>query len=542
MDEVLKRLRSLLPGMWRYRWHSLVLAIIVGSGGATLAMLVPNQFEAGARVYVDTQSILKPLMAGLAIQPNIDQQVQMIAKTLISRPNVERVIRMADLDQKTKGPEERELLIDALIRQIDFRLVGGNNNMYSIAYRSTTPEQARKVVQSLLSIFVETNLGDKRRDGAQAKRFIDEQIGIYENRLVEAEAKLKDFKIRNVGMMPNLAQDYVTRSAEAQKELNSARLELRQTEGSRDALRRELALEAAANLNASAAARAAEQAERAAVAEIVPTPRANDQESRLELARRRLADMLVIFTDDHPQVIAMRRTIEQMEEQIQSRPPAREPAANATAPPPTTARVVAPAQVSNTAYQAIRSAIADAEAKAAALRARVASAEADVVQARKLSETIPKIEAQYTQLTREYDTTKKSYEQLLTRRESAEMSGNMDSSASLAEFRVIDPPRALSRPVFPNRPFLLIVALLASIAAALALALVRDLMSPAFFDVSSLQRLSKRPIFGVVSIYTDKSKRWRQRWASAAFASGASLYVALFVTGIAWVAYQRFSS
>ena len=230
MIQVWTTVSSLLPGLWRHRWRGLAATAATGVVGAAIVMLIPNRYEASARVYVDTQSILKPLMQGLAVQPNLDQQVQMMARTLINRPNVERVVRMADLDLRAKSPQERERLVDMLVKEIQVKPAGGQN-LYAISYKGDTTDSAQKVVQSLLSIFVESNLGDKRRDAEQAKRFIDEQLAIYEKKLLEAEAALKEFKVRNIAVMPNLAQDYVARSADLQKEGDGARLELRHCAG-----------------------------------------------------------------------------------------------------------------------------------------------------------------------------------------------------------------------------------------------------------------------------------------------------------------------
>ena len=76
---------------------------------------MPDLYEATARVFVDTQSVLKPLMSGLAVQPNVDQQVAILSRTLISRPNVEKLIRMADLDlQRRRRGREGDDLIETL--------------------------------------------------------------------------------------------------------------------------------------------------------------------------------------------------------------------------------------------------------------------------------------------------------------------------------------------------------------------------------------------------------------------------------------------
>ncbi len=80
----------------------MALAWIVGVVAGLVIYQMPDKYESSARVYVDTQLVLRPLMAGLAVQPNIDQQIAMLSRTLISRPNVEKLINMADLDLGVK--------------------------------------------------------------------------------------------------------------------------------------------------------------------------------------------------------------------------------------------------------------------------------------------------------------------------------------------------------------------------------------------------------------------------------------------------------
>src|SRR5215831_11407289 len=163
MNELIQRILANLRGMWHRRWIGLAAAWIAAVFCVIAAYRIPERFEASARVYVDTQSLLRPVMQGLAIQPNLDQQVSLMSRTLISRPNVEKLIRMADLDLRTGNNQEREELIDSITRSIKLE---GNvaANLYVISYRDANPIQARKVVQSLLTIFVESSLGDKRQD------------------------------------------------------------------------------------------------------------------------------------------------------------------------------------------------------------------------------------------------------------------------------------------------------------------------------------------------------------------------------------------
>src|SRR4030095_3983562 len=99
MDERLQTALVPLRAMWHRRWIGLAAAWIFAIVGVAVAFRIPERFEASARVYVDTQSLLRPVMTGLAIQPNLDQQVALMSRTLIRRPHVERLIHIAGIDR-----------------------------------------------------------------------------------------------------------------------------------------------------------------------------------------------------------------------------------------------------------------------------------------------------------------------------------------------------------------------------------------------------------------------------------------------------------
>ena len=89
MDELLQQVLGYLRAMWHRRWYGLAAAWLAAIIGVIVVYRIPNKYEASARVYVDTESLLRPLLGALAVQPNVDQQVGLISRTLLSRPNVE---------------------------------------------------------------------------------------------------------------------------------------------------------------------------------------------------------------------------------------------------------------------------------------------------------------------------------------------------------------------------------------------------------------------------------------------------------------------
>ena len=182
MDEILRQTIITLRGMWHYRWLGLATAWAVAAVGIVAISFVPDRFEASARIYVNTASILKPLMSGLTVLPNDTQQIAMLSRSIISRPNVEKLVQTVGLDADVKSKTDYEKIVDGVIKNLKID-GGGRDNIYLLTYRDTKPARATKVVQQFSSMFIESGHGDKASDTDAAKKFIDEQIATYEKKL-----------------------------------------------------------------------------------------------------------------------------------------------------------------------------------------------------------------------------------------------------------------------------------------------------------------------------------------------------------------------
>ncbi|MCU0964695.1 MAG: Wzz/FepE/Etk N-terminal domain-containing protein [Burkholderiaceae bacterium] len=512
MEQLIAQILTIAKGMWRFRWPALAVAWLVAVIGVTIVFRVPDKYEASARIFVDTQSILKPLMSGLAVQPNVEQQVVMLSRTLITRPNMEKLVRMADLDLKSESKAQQDAVISELMRELQIKNTG-RDNLYTLAYSSAEPAKAQKVVQSLVSMFVESSMGDSRKDTQSAKKFLDEQIKGYEVKLEEAEARLKEFRLRNIQLHSGDGKDSAARLGELAEQLNQARLALREAEQSRDSAKQQLQSEKAQGTNLATQSLLQESAIGIATPEI---------DGRLEVQKKNLDALLQRFTEAHPDVVTTRKLIKDLEEQKRKEVQELRRAAMATPGG-------VPGGSTNLAYQEMSRLLATSEVQVAALRARVAEYTARYNSAREMLKTSPQLEAEAAQLNRDYAIHKKAYEDLVARREAATMSGELEVATGVADFRLIDPPRVSPTPVSPNRLLLLPMAFAIALGAGLFVAFAGSQLRPVFHSAGDLREKVAIPLLGVVSKISSAAELRRERMDLMRFVVGSGGLVGTFV-------------
>ncbi len=512
MNEVVRQARNKLLAAWQYRWIGVSAAWVLAVVSVILVSFMNDTYQATARIHVDTQTVLKPLMKELAAQPDIDQQVRMLARTLISRPTIEKLIGLKELGFEVTTPEEREQLIAGLVRSINVQ--GSGPNVYTLSYRDNDAKRARGLIEGLVTLFVESSTGGKKQDSAQAMSFINQQITQYEEKLSTAENRLKDFKVKHFGVSGATQQDFFARMASLSDEVNKLKLDLSAAQRSRDSLRVALSSE-----SPQLPAEALPVRERAG-----PT----ETEIRLDTQRRALDDLLRRFTEAHPDVAAARKAIADMErikrdeDELNRR---RTPAVG-TAPP-------------NPVYQQLRVQLANAEAQTASLQSQLAMQQGRLDVVRSQAGRVPQIEAELAQINRDYEVVRIAHQRLVERRESAAMGAKLDESSQLADFRIIEPALVSPNPVFPSRVVMALGSLLASLAAGIGAALGMAIAFPLVADEQELAQLTKRPVLGGVSLSLDGPAKLAARWQLVQFSATVVIFL---VSATLWVLWIYFSS
>lgn len=502
MAEITAVLLNFLKAIGKYRWYAVVIAWTVALIGWAVVLRLPPQYEASARVYVDTQSMLRPLLSGMTSMPDVNQQVMFMRRTLLSRPNIERLMRDVDLDVKAKNTKDHDRIVNELMSNL--RLGGTErDDIYTISYVSDNPQLGKAVVQGLLTIFVEGSFGGKKQDSDKAIQFIDDQIKTYEDKLAAAENSLKEFKIKNMGMLPG-SGDFNGQLSTVTDQFNQARLELAEAEQARNAIRRQINGEPA----------------QPGTKTIDPALLDPELEGRIQTVQKNLDSLRLQYTEQHPDVVANKRLLEQLLAQKADLSKTKKRSAD-------------PGAGYSPMLQQLTVALSAAEARVASMRARVDEFSARMARLRSQSTTAPEIEVQLTQLNRDYDINKANYQRLVERREQARLSGDLTTATDMLAFRIIDPPTVPNQPSGPNRLRLFSMVFGGALVAGLAVAFLMSQFRPTFMSQNALRDTTGLPVLGSIGMNWTNEQTVRRKRRLVAVGVSVLLLLGAYAAGVA---------
>jgi polysaccharide chain length determinant protein (PEP-CTERM system associated) len=493
MNLVVEQFLERIRGAWRFRTAAVITATVVAALGWLTVLAWPDSFEASSRVFVNTSTALRPLLQGIAVDQDIDAQLNMVRESLLGRPRLEHVARDADLDVKAKTPEDFDrliarlqatILIDAQAPRSSGRENRSSDSIYTITYRNTSRDKALAVVRSLLNALMEDTMSGKRAGAGNAQKFLADQIKDYESRLSVAEGRLAEFKKQNVGLVPGQQGDYFSRLQNEMLASKKAESQLEVALGRRNELERQLRGEKPFSASAGTLSpKLGSGAGRAGG--LVPI----DTDSRIAEAQARLDDLLLRYTDKHPDVLAARETLAQLKERQKTELAALkrgDPSAAATA-----------GLAANPVYQSIQLQMNQTEVEIAALRGELADHRRTEAELRRVVNTAPGVEAEFARLTRDYLVEKTQYNALVERLEKAKLSEDA-ADTGIVQFQIINPPTADLVPVAPNRPLLIAAVLIAALGCGVAVAWLLAEQQPVFSNTRALRELTGLAVLGSV--------------------------------------------
>jgi polysaccharide chain length determinant protein (PEP-CTERM system associated) len=464
---------------WRYRWHALVVAWCVMIVGALLVFSLPNEYEASAQVYADTEALTNPLLHGVTVQTNPRERLQVMTRTLLSRPNLEQVADKTGLSVRATTPGDKEALLDDLGRDVRIR-DAGTRGLYNLSYSDPDRQMAQKVVQAFLQILMNNTLGASSASTANAQDFLQQQVDEYSQRLNQQEREISEFKKTNAAyILGGGSGNYYTQVQDEESKLQN--------------------LQAQYNLIVASGGPAVSHVD----------PQIQDLDRQIASYQQQLNKLLLSYTDEYPDVVTMRRMIKELQDrraELRKHPETTSIAGAGESPGRGIAR---------------------------GLAAQIASQKARIDDLHAKAEKITDVQTKLQQLTRNLDTTKKQYNELVTRLNTAQLSQDAAQSGNNLKFRIINPPLVPLLPSSPHRVLLLLMVFGLAIAIGAGFAYFMHLIRPVFVSLKRLRESGDYPVLGAFSMIVSRTRREERRREVIGFCAGACLLAVVLVVGLA---------
>jgi polysaccharide chain length determinant protein (PEP-CTERM system associated) len=479
MDGLYSQIRIALHQVWRRRWLAAGVAWGVAVLGWLVIALIPNSYEAKARLFIQQQQVLASL-PGSSVE---DRNAQMLRlkQTLVSNENLTRVVRRTDLNSQVASDQDLARVIAALrlritvTQQPDGGLeIKATSNIAGFS-NSQNARTAAGTVQGLIDAFQEQNMSGDRQESGQGLEVLDQELRTRETALREAQQRIVEFEQRYMGTLPG--------SGTIEDRMNAARTEM-------SGLEQQIA-SASASLNAM-------RAQIGATPQTLPGiggDNSGTATGQIAQLNGQIAQNLARgWTESHPDIIAARAQIARLR-----------PYAAAEGRSGNTGGM------RNPSYDSLRAMMAEREAQLNSAQTRRNQLQSDLAQLSARQPAEPSLAAQQTQLSSDYNTLKTQYDQLVANREQIRLRRDINSRTSPLSISVVEPPSVPSVPAAPNRPIFLTLVLIVALGAGVAAAFIAGQLQTTFPTAQRLLQVTGLKVMGTISEVVSAAERSRRR-------------------------------
>ncbi|HEY8939209.1 MAG TPA: XrtA system polysaccharide chain length determinant [Cellvibrio sp.] len=433
----------------RFRYWCVALFIIVAFSFLGLSLIWPKTYTTSAVLFADVTNIIEPLLKGRAEVTKIDRSEQ-AGEVIYTRNNMLAAALEAGLITK----QTDEVQQDRIIRQIRSAITirkERNNNHFTVSYSADNPDKSFEVLNAIVNVFIEDTARKKREESVGAYNFIDAQVQTYKKQLESAEEKLKEFNAKNTD---GSEESVSNRISGLRQEIEALKITIEETQARMNTIQQQLGSEGQ-YLQAKS--------------------QVDDLRQRRTALSGQLEQLLLSYQESYPDIISLRTQIADLDVAIEKMQSSGTVFGNAD-------------KVQNPLYEELRKQLADADVNLRTQKRRMQSLISLQEQEYERQQRIASNQAQLSELTRDYNVTKKVYEEMLQRKEAARLSMTLDIEGQGVSYRIQEPASFPLKPSGITFIHFVLIGPVAGLILSLGLLVVYVLFDPHFRSARSLQR------------------------------------------------------
>jgi len=494
----------------RRKWQIILPFLFVASSIAVYSYILPNRYRSETLILVVPQRVPESYVRSTVTSP-IEDRLRSISDQILSRSRLEHIITEFGLYLELRETLPMEEVVAAMRRDVTVGTVRGDS--FRVAYMAGDPHVAMKVTARLASMFIDENLRDREVQAEGTNKFLEVQLESARERLVSHERRLEEYRRLYATELPEQLQANVQLIVSQRQQLQVLTESINRDRDSRLVIEKALADTMAGDTTV-----------------VEPSGGTSTEESsplaRLADERAKLRELQTRFTADHPDVLAARRHIAELEDEV----------ARSVASSPTSADAI---PVGGDASRRLR--MKQYQTELAAIDRRIAAKDRDLM---KVRETIdeyqrrvdaaPKRESEMTELMRDYKTLNDVYVSLLGKKEDSKLAANLERAHAGEQFKILDPARVPEKPFSPNRLQMNFFGIVLGLVLGIGLATFLEFRDSSLRSEDEVVRLFALPVLAALPVMRTVIDQQRARRRILAAVVGSIVVVATGVAAAAW--------
>jgi polysaccharide chain length determinant protein (PEP-CTERM system associated) len=515
--------------MVRRRWWLLVMPPAIGLFVAlVVSAWLPNVYQSDVLVGIVPQRVPDTFVRS-TVTLKTEERLTELETHVTSRSFIEQMINEYGLYPVERGRLPLEDVVGIMRNAIQVQpeaLRRGPRGFeplhaFHVRYTYADAQIAARVTQRLGQLFVDQNARDRGALAEATSKFLDNALEQAVGQLEQTERRLKEFRERHGNELPTQLQSNMTAIQGRQMQVQAMVETI-----ARDKDRKQM-LERLYNEEVAETRVVASPVQQQPTQSADPTTVTGSPEQRLAAARAALSAMEVKWKPDHPEIRRIKATIQELEKQVVAVPKVPQGTPVVSAPltlTPEEMRRVEQLREQRAEVESLDRQIAFKEQAETRLRDEMAEYQRRI-------EAVPGVESEWTALTRDYDTRKTAYEDLLKKSEDARVAVDLERKQIGEQFRIVDAAVVPNRPISPARIQINAIGLVIGLFLGLGIAALLELRDGSLRTENDVLSVLSLPVLAIVPYVVTSQERGRRKrklafvGAGGAVATFAAAYV-----------------
>jgi succinoglycan biosynthesis transport protein ExoP len=481
--------------------------------------VLPPRYKSSTLILVEQPTMPKDFVTP-NVTENLQERLQSITQQILSRSRLQHIVDELNLYSPERSRLSPDEMVDRMRKNIDVDLVHGTDNAitaFNVYYTAGDPVMAQRVTSKLTNLFINENLEARQQESEGNTKFLEDQLATARLALEKQEEQIRQFKGQYIGQLPSQLNSNLQILSGLQSQLQA------QSEGLNATKQQRVYLETLlAQYRALRAPSKNGDAPQMGLAEI---------DEQLDKLKTELRDLSSTYQEQYPEVRRVKDQIAKVEAQrnqllAEQKAKPSNPQPDASAAPVIGTKDPSSIAQLQSQLQANQIEIKNREQAIAAISSQI-----NDYQARLNQEPIR--EQQLADLTRGYDQSKASYDDLLKKKNDSAMATSMELLQQGERFRVLDPPSLPVKPSFPDRLKFCAIGLFVGLFLGSAVVATAEMLDDRVFSETELRKLLPVSVLSELPVVHDPADdRKQQRKAWIGWATTGVVVVAILAGSI----------